>query len=107
MTSEFLVNPITRFDPAEDPSLRSFIEALGRTGGQPRRLASALSLWNAMIARDRVIFCAVAGAPVPLGFGPAIASLIERGQSTCWTLPARSSPTTCSKSSAAGTSRAM
>ncbi len=80
MPSEFLVNPITRFEPAEDPSLRSFIEALGRTGGQPRRLASALSLWNAMIARDRVIFCAVAGAPVPLGFGPAIASLIDRGQ---------------------------
>ncbi|MBF6600042.1 MAG: deoxyhypusine synthase family protein [Dehalococcoidia bacterium] len=80
MTSEFLVHPITRFAPDPDASLRSFVEALGRTGGQPRRLASALALWDAMIARDRVIFCSVAGAPVPLGFGPAIASLVERGQ---------------------------
>ncbi|MHB8514364.1 MAG: deoxyhypusine synthase family protein [Dehalococcoidia bacterium] len=78
MSSEFLVHPITRFEPDPDASLRSFIEALGRTGGQPRRLAAALALWDQMIARSRVIFCSVAGAPVPLGFGPAIASLIER-----------------------------
>src|SRR5438045_8817553 len=31
-----------------------------------------------MLARERVIFCAIAGAPVPLGFGPAIASLIDQ-----------------------------
>jgi len=78
MSSEFLAHPITRFTPDPDATLRSFVEALGRTGGQPRRLATAVNLWNAMVERDRVIFCSVAGAPVPLGFGPAIASLIEQ-----------------------------
>ncbi len=78
MPSEFLKTPIQRFQPHADATLRSFIDALGRTGGQPRRLSTAIDLWNAMIERNRVIFCAVAGAPVPLGFGPAIASLIEQ-----------------------------
>lgn len=77
MANEFLVNPITRFEPDPDATLRSFVDALRRTGGQPRRLADAIALWEKMIERGRVIFCAVAGAPVPLGFGPAIASLIE------------------------------
>jgi len=77
-SSEFLVTPIKRFEPRSDASLRSFIDALGRTGGQPRRLSAAIDLWNAMIERDRVIFCSIAGAPVPMGFGPAIASLIEQ-----------------------------
>ena len=65
MASEFLVHPITRFEPAEDPSLKSFIEALGRTGGQPRRLATALSLWNAMLdagPRDVLLDRGCAGA---------------------------------------------
>ena len=77
MAHEFLVNPIVRFAPDPDATLRSFVEALGRTGGQPRRLATAVELWNAMLERGRLVFCSVAGAPVPLGFGPAIASLIE------------------------------
>jgi deoxyhypusine synthase len=80
MTSEFLVTPITRFEPRPDATLRSFVEALSRTGGQPRRLAAAVELWNAMLDRNRFVFCSVAGAPVPLGFGPAIASLIEKRQ---------------------------
>ena len=80
MSSEYLVNPITRFEPQQNATLRSFIDAIGKTGGQPRRLASALALWEAMLARERVIFCSIAGAPVPLGFGPAIASLIARNQ---------------------------
>ncbi len=76
--SDFLVTPIARFSPDPQATLRSFIEALGRTGGQPRRLSAALGLWDAMIERNRLIFCAIAGAPVPMGFGPAIASLIEQ-----------------------------
>jgi deoxyhypusine synthase len=72
--------PITRFQPDADASLRSFVEALGRTGGQPRRLARAVELWSAMLERQRVVFCSIAGAPVPLGFGPAIASLIDGGR---------------------------
>lgn len=83
MSSEYLVTPITRFQPDGDASLRSFIDALGRTGGQPRRLAAAVSLWDKMLARDRFVFCSVAGAPVPLGFGPAIASLIEGRRIDC------------------------
>jgi deoxyhypusine synthase len=75
---DFLVTPIVRFAPDPEASLRSFIEALGRTGGQPRRLSAAIDLWNVMIERNRVIFCSIAGAPVPLGFGPAIASFIEQ-----------------------------
>lgn len=75
--SEYLVTPIVRFAPDRDASLRAFIEALGKTGGQPRRLSTAIALWDAMLERNRVVFCAVAGAPVPLGFGPAIASLID------------------------------
>lgn len=75
---DFLVTPITRFEPDPDATLRAFIEALGRTGGQPRRLSDAIALWNRMVERNRLIFCAVAGAPVPMGFGPAIASLIEQ-----------------------------
>jgi deoxyhypusine synthase len=78
VSSEYLVTPIKRFEPRPDASLRSFIDALGRTGGQPRRLSAAVDLWNAMIERNRVIFCSIAGAPVPMGFGPAIASLIEQ-----------------------------
>jgi deoxyhypusine synthase len=70
--------PITRFAPDPDATLRSFVEALGRTGSQPRRLATAIDLWSKMVERNRVVFCSVAGAPVPLGFGPAIASLIEQ-----------------------------
>ena len=80
MSSEHLVHPITRFEPDPGASLRSFVEALGRTGGQPRRLAAAMALWDRMIERGRVIFCSIAGAPVPLGFGPAIASLLEQGR---------------------------
>lgn len=72
--------PITRFQPDGSASLRGFVEALGRTGGQPRRLATAVQLWSAMLERQRVVFCSVAGAPVPLGFGPAIASLIDGGR---------------------------
>ena len=83
MSSEFLVTPITRFQPDPAASLRAFIEALGRTGGQPRRLASAVQLWNAIIERNRFVFCAIAGAPVPMGFGPAIASLIEGRRIDC------------------------
>jgi deoxyhypusine synthase len=75
---DLLHTPITRFAPDGDASLRTFIEALGRTGGQPRRLSDAITLWNNMVERNRVIFCAVAGAPVPMGFGPALASLIEQ-----------------------------
>ncbi len=78
MASEYFSTPITRFRPDAEASLRAFIEALGRTGGQPRRLAAAIDLWNAMLDRQRVVFCSIAGAPVPLGFGPAIASLIEQ-----------------------------
>ncbi len=78
MSSEFLVTPIERFEPDASASLRSFIDTLSRTGGQPRRLAAAVALWDAMIERQRVIFCSIAGAPVPMGFGPAIASLIEQ-----------------------------
>lgn len=76
--SDFLVTPITRFAPSPDVSLRDFIAALGRTGGQPRRLAAAVDLWDRMLERDRVVFCSIAGAPVPMGFGPAIASFIEQ-----------------------------
>jgi len=79
LSSEYLHTPVARFAPDGDASLRSFVEALAATGGQPRRLASAVRLWDAMIERDRVVYCSVAGAPVPLGFGPAIASLIDRG----------------------------
>ena len=78
MTNEYFSTPIKRFQPDHNASLRSFVEALGRTGGQPRRLARAIELWDAMLERQRVVFCSIAGAPVPLGFGPAIASLIER-----------------------------
>ena len=78
MSSEYLITPVRRFEPDANASLASFVAALGGTGGQPRRLAAAIDLWDAMIMRDRVIFCAIAGAPVPLGFGPAIASLIEQ-----------------------------
>jgi deoxyhypusine synthase len=77
-SSKFLHTPITRFQPRADASLRDFIAALGRTGGQPRRLSTAIDLWDKMIERNRTIFCAIAGAPVPMGFGPAIASLIEQ-----------------------------
>jgi deoxyhypusine synthase len=77
VADEFLVTPIQRFAPDGNASLRSFIDALARTGGQPRRLASAIALWDAMLERNRVVFCSVAGAPVPLGFGPAIASFID------------------------------
>jgi deoxyhypusine synthase len=80
VTSDFLVTPIKRFQPESDASLRSFVDAIARTGGQPRRLAAAIALWDSMLERDRVIFCSIAGAPVPMGFGPAIASLIERGR---------------------------
>lgn len=83
MSSEYLVTPITRFQPDANASLRSFIEALGRTGGQPRRLATAVALWDKVLERDRFVFCAIAGAPVPLGFGPAIASLIEGRRIDC------------------------
>lgn len=76
--SDFLTTPITRFAPDANTSLRDFVTALGRTGGQPRRLSAAIDLWNAMLERNRLIFCAVAGAPVPLGFGPAIAALIDQ-----------------------------
>jgi deoxyhypusine synthase len=74
----FLTTPIQRFQPDPDASLRAFVAALTRTGGQPRRLGAAIDLWNAVAARDRLIFCSIAGAPVPMGFGPAIASLISR-----------------------------
>jgi deoxyhypusine synthase len=33
-----------------------------------------------MLQRNRVVFCSIAGAPVPLGFGPAIASFLEQGR---------------------------
>jgi deoxyhypusine synthase len=36
-----------------------------------------------MLERGRFVFCAVAGAPVPLGFGPAIASLIDKRRIDC------------------------
>jgi len=75
---DLLGTPIVRFAPDPGASLRSFIEALGRTGGQPRRLSAAIDLWSRMVERNRVIFCSIAGAPVPMGFGPAIASLIEQ-----------------------------
>lgn len=77
---DYFHTPITRFQPQPEASLRDFVAALGRTGGQPRRLAAAVDLWSAMLERQRVVFCSVAGAPVPLGFGPAIASLIEGGR---------------------------
>jgi deoxyhypusine synthase len=80
VNERYLHTPITRFPPRADASLRDFVAALGRTGGQPRRLATAVSLWSKMLERDRVVFCSIAGAPVPMGFGPAIASLIERGR---------------------------
>ena len=83
MPSEFLHTPITRFSPDAGATLRSFVEALGRTGGQPRRLATAVALWDKMLERDRFVFCSIAGAPVPLGFGPAIASLIEGRRIDC------------------------
>lgn len=75
---DYFHTPITRFAPDPDATLRSFIDALGRTGGQPRRLSTAIELWNKMLERNRVVFCSIAGAPVPLGFGPAIASLVEQ-----------------------------
>jgi deoxyhypusine synthase len=78
--NEYLHSPITRFQPDPEAALRGFIDALARTGGQPRRLAAAVDLWSKMIERDRVVFCSIAGAPVPMGFGPAIASFIERGR---------------------------
>jgi deoxyhypusine synthase len=74
----YFTTPIRRFAPDPDATLRSFIEALGRTGGQPRRLSNAIDLWNKMLERERIVFCSIAGAPVPMGFGPAIASLVER-----------------------------
>ncbi len=78
MSEEFLTTPITRFEPDAGMSLRGFVEAIGRTGGQPRRLSAAIDLWNAMVERNRLVFCSIAGAPVPMGFGPAIADLVER-----------------------------
>lgn len=80
MQDHILKTPVRRFEPSSGVSLRSFVDALAQTGGQPRRLGAAIALWDAMLERNRVIFCAVAGAPVPLGFGPSIASLIERGR---------------------------
>lgn len=74
----YLHTPIQRFQPDPHASLRDFVAALERTGGQSRRLGTAISLWDRMLERDRVVFCSVAGAPVPMGFGPAIASLVER-----------------------------
>ena len=77
---DYFHTPITRFQPDAGASLRDFVAAMGRTGGQPRRLAAAVDLWSAMLERQRIVFCSIAGAPVPLGFGPAIASLIEGGR---------------------------
>ena len=77
MSNEYLVDPITRFAPDANATLADFIAALERTGGQPRRLATAVRLWNALLERDRFVFCSIAGAPVPMGFGPAIASLVR------------------------------
>src|SRR4051812_37927773 len=75
---QYFHTPIVRFAPDGGASLRDFVRAIGATGGQPRRLSAAIDLWDAMLARERVIFCSIAGAPVPMGFGPAIASLIEQ-----------------------------
>jgi len=76
----YLHTPIVRFSPDGETTLRAFVEAIGKTGGQPRRLATAVDLWSKMLERDRVVFCSIAGAPVPMGYGPAIASFIERGR---------------------------
>ena len=75
---DYFTTPITRFQPDPDASLRSFIEALGWTGGQPRRLSTAVALWQKMLDCNRVVFCSIAGAPVPMGFGRAIASLVTQ-----------------------------
>jgi|CXWL01.1.fsa_nt_gi deoxyhypusine synthase len=75
-----LHTPTVRFQPQPEATLRDFVAALGRTGGQPRRLATAVDLWSKMLERNRVVFCAIAGAPVPLGYGTAIASFIEQGR---------------------------
>jgi deoxyhypusine synthase len=79
-SQHYLHTPIVRFQPDAKASLGAFVQALSRTGGQPRRLATAVDLWNTMLERNRVVFCSIAGAPVPLGFGPAIASFIEQGR---------------------------
>ncbi|MBI2723943.1 MAG: deoxyhypusine synthase family protein [Chloroflexi bacterium] len=76
--TRYLHTPIQRFAPDPQATLRDFITALGATGGQPRRLSTAIDLWDRMIERDRMIFCSIAGAPVPMGFGPAIASLVDQ-----------------------------
>ncbi len=75
---DYFKTPITRFEPDPHATLRSFVDAIGRTGGQPRRLSTAVALWQKMLDLNRLVFCSIAGAPVPMGYGPAIASLVSQ-----------------------------
>ena len=74
----FLKTPIERFKPEAGLTISQLLEKLEKTGGQPRQLAEAARLWEEILNKNRTIFCAIAGAPVPFGFGPTIATLIER-----------------------------
>lgn len=75
--SKFLSAPIERFIPGKSYKISSMLSSLEKTGGQPRRLGRAFLLWRQMLSQKRTIFCAIAGAPVPFGFGPTIATLIK------------------------------
>ena len=72
--------PIDRFPVTHDPTLREFMDSIVGTGGQAGRLAGAVALWEAVLSRDRLVLCAISGAPVPFGFGPAICALGENHQ---------------------------
>jgi len=74
----FLATPIERFEPEAGLTVSQFLEKLEKTGGQPRQLAEAAGLWDEILKEKRTVFCAIAGAPVPFGFGPTIATLIEK-----------------------------
>lgn len=74
---QLLSTPIERFDPKAKLSLPELFSKLEKTGGQPRKFSEAYTLWKEMLGQKRTICCATAGAPVPFGLGPTIATMIE------------------------------
>lgn len=75
---QFLSTPIERFKPQAGTSIPEFLTRLEKTGAQPRKIGEAYSLWKEMLTQKRTIYAAIAGAPVPFGFGPTITTMIEQ-----------------------------
>src|SRR4051812_28713526 len=101
--SRFLQTPIEPFVVEPGLTAEELLSRMERISFQGRNLATAHRIWQKMLTDDVTIFLGMAGALSAGGLRLVVADLIATRKVDCWSRPAPTCITICTKPAAATT----